>query len=169
MTKPVSELSVSYRGRRPKQEGPRHIQAYRYYEGLGSQRSLSKVAQDCKYSISAVKAWSSAFAWQSRIRKKEKEADPLVLEKGNEIFEIRKALITLARLLITDALRKAAPVERSLEQAVENNKMIELTSTKDIKDLVGIFLAVVNWGSDSIPDLLPEENPQRTSNSISIE
>lgn len=144
-----SELSPSYRDRFPKKEGERHRQAFFFYDSLGPARTYKKVAVQFKCSIEAVKVWSRAFRWRERIGQREREErDQLIVDKRAEILDVRKGLITLGKLLIEDALKRAAPIEESLREMIDKG-VIRIRSPKDAKDVKDFVLGAVEWVRDS--------------------
>jgi hypothetical protein len=170
MANPIKpDLSVSYKGRMPKKEGEKHRQAFFYYASLGPERSHQKVADHFGYSREAVKVWSSAFRWRERITRREREErDQLIAEKRQEILQTRRDLISLGRVLIGNAVRKATPGGQSPAEEVAKGG-IELRNARDIRDLVNVLLSAINWdaagGSGDFP---PEEERQETGYNLVI-
>ena len=59
---------------------------------------------------------------------------------------MRRGLITLARLLVEDAVRRAAPMEQDMKELIEAGR-IRIRSPKDAKDVGDFVRAVVEWSS----------------------
>jgi len=141
------ELSSSYKSRIPRKESDLHRQAFFFYLCLGPRRSHQKVATKFECSVDTVKVWSRAFKWRDRISQQEREErDQLLSEKRQELLEVRRGLITLARLLVEDAVRRAAPMEQDMKELIEAGR-IRIRSPKDAKDVGDFVRAVVEWSS----------------------
>jgi hypothetical protein len=141
--KAQKELSPSYKTRLPRRETEKHRRAYLYYLNLGEQRTHRKVVEHFKCSLSSVKAWSSRFAWRDRISKQaQAEKNELILEKRGEILEIRKALVTLTKLLIENAVKRTLPIEESLHEAVDT-EAIQIRTPRDLKDVLGVLFSAI--------------------------
>jgi transposase len=164
------ELSPSYKSRLPRRETERHRRAYLYYLNLGEQRTHKKVAEYFKCSLSSVKAWSSRFAWRNRVSKQaQAEKNELILEKRGEILEIRKALVTLAKLLIENAVKRTLPIEKSLHEAVDT-EAIQIRTPRDLKDVLGVLVSAISgdFAAASL-DPQPEEKVEQQGYRIVIE
>jgi hypothetical protein len=168
--KASKELSPSYKARFPRRETEKHLRAYLFYLNLGERRTLEKVAEYFKYSLSSVKAWSSRFAWQQRLSKQaQTERNELILEKRGEILEIRKALVTLTKLLVENAVKRTFPIEQSLRETVDT-EVIQIRTPRDLKDVLSVLVSAItgDFAAASL-DPQPEENAGQQGYHIIIE
>jgi len=59
-------------------EGSRPHEAFELYLGLGTARSLEKVAQECSKSVSLLRRWSAQWSWVKRVEAHDKYISDLV-------------------------------------------------------------------------------------------
>jgi len=168
--KAQKELSPSYKTRLPRRETEKHRRACLFYLNLGEQRTLEKVAEHFKCSLSSVKAWSSRFAWRHKISKQAQvERNELVLEKRGEILEIRKALVTLTKLLVENAVKRTLPIEQSLRETVDT-EVIQIRTPRDLKEVLSVLVSAItgDFAAASL-DPQPEDKVEQTGFRFTIE
>ena len=81
-------------------ENHAHDWAYRFYAGLGSNRSYRKVAREMGVPLRVIRRWALVFGWQERLLRQRSE-DP-----KHKIVAL--ALMRLARSIVDDG-RQFAP------------------------------------------------------------
>ncbi len=136
-------LSVVKRNRAlilPKIEKPAYQQMYAYYQGMGSNRSLSKVAQHFNKSKNYMGLLARAFNWRERITKFENTPrDPVVMAVVDKIDASRKNLVEVVHEVV-DTLHELMYISKGIRDGKSND---EVRARQ-----VQLNLALKVWGFD---------------------
>ena len=96
---------------RLRKENLKHRKAFEFYAGLGTERTLKKVAQQFKVSEPSIHAWKRSFKWDKRVAKRDDEiAD-----------RMRKASIAAAEDSITSQLKIAQTIRVKFQNLLDKD------------------------------------------------
>ncbi len=124
----------------PKIEKPAYQQMYAYYQGMGSNRSLSKVAQHFNKSKNYMGLLARAFNWRERITKFENTPrDPVVMAVVDKIDASRKNLVEVVHEVV-DTLHELMYISKGIRDGKSND---EVRARQ-----VQLNLALKVWGFD---------------------
>jgi len=118
--KPIPEVVEGAIPRRralilPKVEKSEYQQMYAYYQGLGSNRSLTKVAQHFNKSKNYMGLLARAFGWRDRIAKFENiPRDPVVMAVIDKIDASRKQLVEVVHEVV-DTLHELMYISKGIK------------------------------------------------------
>jgi hypothetical protein len=157
----------------PKAEKAEHRAYYAFYERLGKNRSLPKVAKEFGKSLPFISTLSRAFRWQERIHQNEKEIkDPVVIGTRDKVDSSRTKLVTVVHD-VTDTLYELSKLSRKIKDSnegilsSEDTKRtetllvalrvfgIEITKPKDLRDLISVLKDIVDF-QGSVPEGSPK-------------
>ncbi len=107
----------------PKIEKPAYQQMYAYYQGMGSNRSLTKVAQHFNKSKNYMGLLARAFNWRERITKFENTPrDPVVMAVIDKIDESRKNLVEVVHEVV-DTLHELMYISKGIRGGKFNDEV----------------------------------------------
>ena len=122
----VVEGVVVKRGRAlvlPKVEKSEYQQMYAYYQGMGSGRSLSRVAQHFNKSKNYTGLLARAFNWRERITKFENTPkDPVVMAVIDKIDASRKNLVEVVHEVV-DTLHELMYISKGIRSGKFNDEV----------------------------------------------
>lgn len=127
---------------------------YLFYESLGENRSLKKVAAEFSKSIQWINQLSQQFGWQARLQEAAKTlSDPVVAATKSQVDDVRMKLVAVVHD-VTDTLFELSQL--STKARAEN--LSELNDRDKVK-LAGLQTAMTVYGFEldkpkSLRDLL---------------
>lgn len=132
--------------RQPK-ETPKPFEAFCIYRDMGTERSLSKVAEKCNKSSSLIGRWSTdhnwverAAAWDDEQERVEREAAEKERLKSIKSMRKRHAAIATAMLLKASQALQELPAEEvkasDISRMVDVASKLERISRGDVGDVV---------------------------------
>lgn len=107
----------------PTIEKSEYQQMYAYYEGLGGNRTLQKVAQHFAKSHAHIAVLSRAFDWRGRIARADSlPKDPVIIEVKNKIDESRKNLVAVVHEVV-DTLHELMYISKAIKGGKETDEL----------------------------------------------
>jgi hypothetical protein len=160
-------------GYTPAAETAVHRAMFTFYERLGKNRSLPKVAKNFGKSVPFISTLSRCFRWQERIHQHDKEIkDPVVIATQDKVDSSRTKLVTVTHDIV-DTLYELSKLSRKikdselseLSEADEKRSTVllvalrifgvEVSKPKDLRDLISVLKDIVDF-QGSVP-----EGPQK--------
>lgn len=110
-------------------ESSKAYEAFSAYRDMGSQRSLSKVAEKLGKSETLMGRWSSAYQWRERAAKWDDEQNRMARESQlEEIRKMRKRHAGLAYSMLVKAGRALKTMPEEEIKAADISRMVEIAS-----------------------------------------
>lgn len=114
---------------RQEKENPKPYEAFCIYRDMGTQRSLSKVAEKLQKSGSLIGRWSRTYNWTERAAAWDDEQDRIArLEQNKEITRMRKRHADLASAMLVKAARALQRIPDDEIKAGEVSRMVDIGS-----------------------------------------
>jgi hypothetical protein len=163
-TDPSSEIPRKLKGAYvPAAEKAEHRAMYVFYEKLGKNRNLPKVAREFGKSVPFISTLSRAFRWQERIHQNEKEIkDPVVIGTKDKVDSSRTKLVTVTHDIV-DTLYELSKLSRKIKDSelselseVDTKRSevllvalrifgVEVSKPKDLRDLISVLKDIVDF------------------------
>ena len=110
-------------------EGTKAYEAFSIYREMGTQRSLSKVAEKLQKSETLMGRWSSNYKWGERAAKWDDEQDRIARQAQiEEIKKMRKRHADLANAMLIKAAKALQRIPEDEIKAVDVSRMVETAS-----------------------------------------
>jgi len=110
-------------------ESTKAYEAFSEYRDMGTQRSLSKVAEKLQKSETLMGRWSSLYKWRERATKWDDEQNRIAREAQlDEIKKMRKRHADLASAMLVKAARALQRIPEDEIKAGDVSRMVETAS-----------------------------------------
>ena len=116
----------------PQIEKGQHRAMFMFYDQLGADRSLPKVAKEFGVSVTWVANLSRTFGWTNRIKRKELEEDPVITSTKSSVDSVRTKLVAVV-FDVTDTLYELSQL--SSKAKLENLEQLNEVDQKKVTTL----------------------------------
>lgn len=114
---------------RQKSESTKAFEAFQIYRDMGTNRSISKVAQQLSKSKPLLTRWSAAYGWVERVQAWDAEQDREARQAQiDEIKKMRKRHADLANAMLVKAAKALKSLPEDEIKAQDVSRMVDVAS-----------------------------------------